>query len=181
MLFRSGVPTERILKALEVAHLDDITLDNLVDLNGMRAALKTGESTLDQLFPEERVPGPKPETLTDKLQVLATVDPTTGEIKSGEGGTTSPPDGREPAAMPPNDAAPGSPPTTVNVNQRPKRRSVQERLQAEGDAVAVKGSRALDEWWDGLSENDTAQITAVMDRAWREVAKKKDEEGKQHG
>ena len=67
------------------------------------------------------------------------------------------------------------------MNQRPKRRSVQERLQAEGDAVAVKGSRALDEWWDGLSENDTAQITAVMDRAWREVAKKKDEEGKQHG
>ena len=103
---KAGVPTERILKALEVAHLDDITLDNLVDLNGMRAALKTGESTLDQLFPEERVPGPKPETLTDKLQALATVDPTTGEIKSGEGGTTSPPDGAGAAALPPNDAAP---------------------------------------------------------------------------
>ena len=35
---KAGVPTERILKSLlEIAHLDDITLDHLIDLNGMRS------------------------------------------------------------------------------------------------------------------------------------------------
>ena len=78
---KMGVQTERVLKALEVNHLDDITLDHLVDLGGMRAALKTGESTLDQLFPEERAAGPTPETLEEKLKAISKVDPVTGEIK----------------------------------------------------------------------------------------------------
>ena len=180
---KAGVPTERILKALEIAHLDDITLDNLVDLNGMRSALRTGESTLDQLFPEERAPGPKPETLADKLEILAKVDPVTGEItESGAGGTTSTPGGAGAVTEPPKEAAPvaplDAPADVVNVSQRASRKSrqpsAQERLQKDGDAAAAKGTRALNDWWDDLSSDDIAQISAVMDRAWRETAKKED-------
>ena len=77
---KMGVSPERILRALEVKHLDDVTLDHLVDLGGMRAALKTGETSIDQLFPEERAPGPTPETLEEKLKAISKVDPQTGEI-----------------------------------------------------------------------------------------------------
>ena len=207
---KAGVPTERILKALEIAHLDDITLDNLVDLNGMRAALRTGESTLDQLFPEERAPGPKPETLTDKLEMLANVDPVTGEItqamqdaynlgtgfvqdgkrippeevlRSGEATAVAPsPDGAGADAKPPSRAAPVSPLDTpadvVNVSQRaprkPRQPSAQERLQNEGDAAAAKGTRALHEWWDGLSTDEAAQVSPAEYTAWKEAAKKGD-------
>lgn len=175
---KSGIPTERILKSLEVTHLDDITLDHLVDLNGMRSALKTGESTLDQLFPEERPPGPKPETLTDKLEALATVNPVTGEIAelgakdvSGGVGAAPEPTGAAPAST----ATEPAPADVVNVSPRRARKpSLQERLQKEGDAASAKGRRALDEWWDGLTNDETAQISAVMDRAWRETAKQKD-------
>ena len=79
---KMGIPTERILAALEgaVKHLDDISLEHLLDLNGMRSALKSGEFSIDSLFPEEKPMGPKPETLEEKLQALSKVDPVTGEI-----------------------------------------------------------------------------------------------------
>ena len=182
---KAGIPTERILKSLEVSHLDDITLDHLIDLNGMRSALKTGESSLDQLFPVEREPGQKAETLRDKLQMLSTVDPETGEIKeSGEGGTTSEPGGtgaETPPEPPGDEAAPVSPATTVNVPQRAKgsRRvqTTQERIQTDGDAAAAKGTHALKEWTDTLSADEMAQISPATARAWREKASWRDAPG----
>ncbi len=180
---KTGVPTERILKALEVAHLDDISLDHLVDLNGMRAALRTGESTLDQLFPEEKTPGPRPESLTEKLEMLSKVDPETGEIKESGGPakaeTSS--DGAGAATEPPSSTAPVSPTPeaaqTVVVPQRAPRaarrpEATQERLQAAGDAAAAKGMRGLDEWQDSLTSDELSSITVTQDRAWREAAAK---------
>ena len=177
-----GVPTERILKSLEIAHLDDLTLDHLIDLNGMRAALKTGESTLDQLFPEERAPGPKPETLADKLEMLAKVDPQTGEIKESGAETTASASnasgGAGAANEPPSpEAAPASPTEASKPQRGPRgarKASPQERLQVEGDIAAAKGTRVLNDWWNSLSEDDVAHVTAIMDRAWRETAKQKD-------
>jgi hypothetical protein len=173
---KAGVPTERILTALEVTHLDDITLDHLVDLNGMRSALRTGEATLDQLFPQEKPAGPKPDTLDDKLKALSRVDPETGEIKeSAESSPPTPPDGA--GAVHPSQAAPVSPPPheMVNVPQRTRgsRRvlTTLERLQADGDAAAAKGIAALAEWWDTLTSDEAAQITLAMDTAWREKAR----------
>ena len=179
---KAGVPTERILRSLKVPHLDDITLDHLIDLNGMRSSLRTGEANLDELFPEERAPGPKPETLTDKLELLAKVDPETGEIKESGAETTASASnasgGAGAANEPPSpEAAPASPTEAPKAQRGPRgarKLSPQERLQAEGDAAAAKGTRALNEWWDSLPNNDTALVTAIMDRAWRETAKTKD-------
>jgi hypothetical protein len=174
---KAGVQTERILKALEIKHIDDITLDHLVDLQGMRSALKTGEASLDQLFPEEKALGPKPETLIDKLTVLTKVDPRTGEIKESGAAEDHLAPGGAGAASPPRNAAPASPAETVKVGQRgPKsaRRAatLQERVKAEGDAAAAKGTHALNEWWESLSDDARGHISPAMDKTWQEVAAK---------
>ena len=168
---KAGVPIERILKALEVSHLDDITLDHLVDLSGMRSALKSGENTLDQLFPEERAPAPKPETLDDKLKALSRVDPQTGEIIEESDGAG--------AAEATSEAVPATAQTPVEHARAarargPRKPSIQERLQAEGAAAAAKGTRALDEWYDSLTSDDLASIPLAIDRVWHEIARKAD-------
>ena len=166
---KAGVPTERILKSLEVGNLDDITLEHLLDLNGMRSALKTGESSLDQLFPVEREPGPAPQTLTDKLQMLSTVDPETGEIKeSGAEAAASPTPGGAGAVV----ESPPGPTAPVSQRTRGSRRAQTtiERLQADGNAAAEKGKHKLYEWWDTLSGDEVAQITPEMDAAFRAKA-----------
>jgi hypothetical protein len=170
---KAGVPTERVLTALEVKHLDDITLDHLVDLNGMRSAIKSGEATLDQLFPEERTPAPPPETLGDKLRAVAKVDPQTGEILGDAPSATeaqgSPRAGEDARQF-------GQSPAPPKAGQRgPKgarKASPLGRLQTEGDAVAAKGLRALAEWLDGLPSDDALYVTMAMDRAWKETARK---------
>jgi hypothetical protein len=144
---KSGIATERVLKALEVAHPDDITLDHLVDLSGMRAALKSGEATLDQLFPVERAPeGPKPETLDEKLQAVSKVQPK-AEESAPASGQRGPRSARKAAA------------------------AEQERLKAAGNAAAAKGMRAYTEWFDGLTPNETAEISPAQSSAWIAIAK----------
>jgi hypothetical protein len=164
-----GVTTERILKALEINHLDDITLDHLVDLGGMRSALKTGEATLDQLFPEERDLGPKPETTEDKLRALSNIDPQTGEIKNADASAAAS-GGAGAAVTPPSPAAPVS-----SRAAKAKKPSAQERFQELGDAAAAKGNRALDEFLDLLTSDELAMLTDAMEARWREIAAKADE------
>ena len=171
---KMGVQTERLLKALDVAHVDDISLENLVDLNGMRSALKNNESTLDQLFPEERPPGPKPETLAEKLKAISQVDPRTGEITEF-GVTTQTSDGAGAAELPPSPAAPVSPaPEPAPRSTRARKPSLDERVQAEGDAFAAKGTRALEEWLDFLGSDEIARVTSSAEKRWREIAEKAD-------
>jgi hypothetical protein len=166
---KAGVPTERVLKALEITHTDDITLEHLVDLQGMRQALKTGETTLDQLFPEERAPGPKPETLDAKLDAISHVDPETGEIKTPTEGQGSPPaaDSAKPATEPAEPAKAGQ-----RGPKAARKASPTERLQVEGAAAAAKGPRALTEWKETLNEEDVAHISVAMERGWKEIAAK---------
>jgi hypothetical protein len=168
---KMGVQTERVLRALEISHLDDVTLDHLVDLGGMRAALKTGESTLDQLFPEERAAGPTPETLEEKLKAISKVDPVTGEIK--ESGVSAPtPDGAGAAVLPPSPAAPVSPEPPPRAPRAARKPSLEERLQADGDAAAAKGTRFLDEWMDFLTSDEIARVTSAMEKRWRDIAER---------
>ena len=72
--------------------------------------------------------------------------------------------------------APVSPAETVNVPQRTRgSRRVQttlERIQADGDKAAAKGTRALNEWWDTLTSDEVALVTATMDEAWKATASK---------
>lgn len=186
---KAGVPTERVLRALEVKHLDDITLDQLVDLNGMRSAIKSGEATLDQLFPEERAAPPPPESLGDKLRAVAKVDPKTGEINP----QTPPPqpeyiqraaDALQEAAVigqafvkdgqvleTDQVLAPAEPGKRGPKGAR-KAASERERLQAEGDAAAANGVRAFEDWRDALTSADEGYVTIAMEKVWKEAASK---------
>jgi hypothetical protein len=57
-----GVNAERICKALDVPSMEAVTLDHLVTLTGMHNALKTGEGTVEVMFPVEvpKVPSAPP-------------------------------------------------------------------------------------------------------------------------
>ncbi|MGJ0397443.1 MAG: hypothetical protein ACR65U_14570 [Methylocystis sp.] len=77
-----GVAEERIFAALDIAGVEEITLDHLATLTGAKSALKNGEATLDELFPAPTTKAAEPKgTLADRLDALASVDPETGEVK----------------------------------------------------------------------------------------------------
>jgi hypothetical protein len=176
---KMGVPTERVLRALEVSHLDDLTLEHLVDLNGMRSALKTGESTLDQLFPEERTPGPKPETLEDKLKTLATIDPKTGEVREAgaieealkEAVVTGQAFVKDGKVLKTEDVVAEAPKAGQRGPRSARKPSPQERLQAEGDAAVAKGRAAYSQWYEALTPDDVPHVSVQMDRRWQEALK----------
>jgi hypothetical protein len=69
-----GVTPERIFKALGVAAIDDVTLEHMGTLTAMRATLKNGEASVEEMFPvEPALPPPgarKP--IAAKLDELAT-------------------------------------------------------------------------------------------------------------
>lgn len=46
-----GVTPEQICAALNVGGVDDINLDHLATLTGMRSAIKSGEATVEEMFP----------------------------------------------------------------------------------------------------------------------------------
>jgi hypothetical protein len=66
-----GVAPDQVFSALGVNGGEDITLDHVVILRGMFAALKNEEATVEQLFPPARsvIPQAQPNTaLTDRLK-----------------------------------------------------------------------------------------------------------------
>jgi hypothetical protein len=176
---KMGVPTERVLRALEVSHLDDLTLEHLVDLNGMRSALKTGETTLDSLFPEERAPGPKPETLEDKLKIMATIDPRTGEVREGgpveealkEAAVTGQAFVKDGQVLKTEDVVAEAPKAGQRGPRSARKPSLQDRLQVEGDAAMAKGRAEFDHWYEALTPDDLPHISVVMDQRWRAALK----------
>lgn len=66
-----GVTPERIFVALEIHGLDDITLDHMPTLIGMHSALKSGEATVEEMFPIAKPAGEKPKDLGSRLDRLA--------------------------------------------------------------------------------------------------------------
>lgn len=53
---KAGASQEQVLQAIERKGVDDITVDDLVTLTGLRTAIKDGESTIEEAL------GPKPDT-----------------------------------------------------------------------------------------------------------------------
>ena len=80
-----GVDTPRVLRKLEVQSVEEITLDDLMDLQALRTSVKSGEHAIDELFPAESGPTIRPKGTEETLKALAGVDPETGEIKAGLG------------------------------------------------------------------------------------------------
>jgi hypothetical protein len=66
-----GVTPDQVFQALNIAGADDIALDHITTLVGMHAALKSGESTVEEMFPRQPPAGAVPKDLAGKLDVLA--------------------------------------------------------------------------------------------------------------
>jgi hypothetical protein len=77
-----GVVVERVFAAINVQTEADITLDHLTELRGMYTALREGETSIDEAFPEIR-PGQGPVRMPQRdsapsPQTSASVAPLTG-------------------------------------------------------------------------------------------------------
>jgi hypothetical protein len=111
--------------------------------------------------------------------VLSGVDPKTGEITES-GAVSGAPDGTGAAPMPPSVAAPVTPPetpspaseSTKRVSRAPRKPSLLERLQVEGDIAAAKGTQALQEFMAVMTSDEMAVVTIQMDRTWQETAER---------
>ncbi|TIL34267.1 hypothetical protein [Mesorhizobium sp.] len=66
-----GVTPERVFAVLEINGLDDISLDHMTTLIGMHSALKSGESSVEEMFPIAKPKGEQPADLKGKLDQLA--------------------------------------------------------------------------------------------------------------
>lgn len=66
-----GVTPEQIFAALDVEDLEGITVDHITTLTGMHAALKSGESTVEEMFPKTPAKGDAPKGTKAKLDKLA--------------------------------------------------------------------------------------------------------------
>ena len=132
---KANIGVERLLKALDKPSVDDVDLDDLMTMNGWRVAITQGDSSLDEIFPEERKPGPK--NLSEKLDALANGSPPApvggeGEGSAApnapspsEGGSSNPPEGAaapgvEGAAASPSDGKPARKPAS-GPDRRPAR------------------------------------------------------------
>jgi hypothetical protein len=98
---KTGVGIERLLKALDKTQAEDINLDDLVMMTGWRTAITQGDSSLDEIFPEERKTPAKP-SLAEQMDALAAKpDAAAGTplaADAGEAAATA----TTPAASPPN-------------------------------------------------------------------------------
>lgn len=101
---KANISIERLLKAIGKPTAEDMDLDDLATMTGWRTAIQHGDSTLDEIFPEERKPGPKKD-LGEQLDDLAnssTQETPTGVEGEGsaaqpaspsESGSSNPPEG----------------------------------------------------------------------------------------
>jgi hypothetical protein len=51
---KMGAPADRVLAAIGRAGIEDVTLDDLAILRGFASAIKSGETTVDQAFPDPK-------------------------------------------------------------------------------------------------------------------------------
>jgi hypothetical protein len=177
---KAGIPVERVLKALAAPSIEEITLDDLISLNGWRTSLLHGDATVEDLFPEDKPPAER-KTLDQKLDALAGDTnaggpPIPPEQGTGDGVTSNAPhppeptgaatDGRTPeAAAPPQDEK-VSPAQIAAASRR-------SLLTTQGNDAAAKGQAALKAWLDDLDGNDSALVTVTMTRAWSKTASAK--------
>ncbi|MCW5695835.1 MAG: hypothetical protein KIS96_03760 [Bauldia sp.] len=125
---RFGVTPAQVFESLGLASEIDITLDHIPVLRGMYAALKNGESTVEEMFaPASKAAGHA--TVANPLSD-ETVDPETGEIQS-TGETAKP----SPASDAPAGGA-GDSTANPQTDERLALGAAQAAVVTETDAVA---------------------------------------------
>jgi hypothetical protein len=107
-LGKMGVPPDRIFTRLGIAGLADLTMEHLVTLRGMTAAIRDNEIDVDEAFPCEGKPEPATEKARGMEGLKATLDSqivvTGGHVPQksvGEAGATG-----QPTGIPTGTAAP---------------------------------------------------------------------------
>lgn len=173
-----GATPEQIFVALGIGGLDDLTLEHMSTLTGMHSALKSGEATVEEMFPKQAAPGEKPKTLAEGLDKLANAgktDPSSAQSDdaSGAGATDTGAATSDASPLPEESAnaeasATSSPRRAAARNTKPAEppqiteASARERGKtdaAEGkersdvpDDVKVAGPQIVKAWFAGFDE-----------------------------
>ena len=66
-----GVTQQQLFEALEVSGPDDIDQERYLNLVGMHQAIRSGEATIEEMFPVKRELAAKPGNLGERLDALA--------------------------------------------------------------------------------------------------------------
>ncbi len=178
-----GVTPEQIFAALGIGGLDDLALEHMGTLTGMRSALKSGEATVEEMFPKQPVAGEKPKTLAEGLDKLANAgapaDPAASAAGQATEGTaqkaeaSSPPEAtaKAEAGAPPArrasatnkpDAAKALDADTARQRGRDDARACRERSEVPEDVRAAKLAGA---WFEGHDEVTEADVDAATGSA----------------
>ncbi|GAA2887790.1 hypothetical protein GGQ99_004743 [Aminobacter niigataensis] len=131
-----GVKPEQIFEILEIGGLDDIGPDQYMTLIGMHQALRSGEATVEEMFPVKRQAGDKPAGLKGRLDQLAG-----GADKSKEG-TAAAPKNSEAGPSPEASEKPGESSPADNAGQQPSSDSTSKSDDGDPIAVATRKGRA---------------------------------------
>jgi hypothetical protein len=90
-LQKFGATAEMVFRKLGVKGVEEITLDHLVMLRGIATALKEGDTTVDEVFAEEKpAPASKTDAVKDKLRAKAQ-DTKPAAAVDPQAGNSSPP------------------------------------------------------------------------------------------
>lgn len=179
---KTGIPLDKVLKALAAPSIEEVSLDDLVTMTGWRTALKQGDATIEDLFPDEKPPSER-RTLDQRLEALAgagdkdaAVSPT-AEQGEGAGVTSNAPppepdrgvaEGRTPIGDAPPSTAEEAKANLSAAQTESEARRIE--LTAQGDIAAAKGEKALKEWLDDLDGNAAALVTIAMTKRWSKAA-----------
>lgn len=176
------ITEKQIFDALDVSGEADIGLDQVATLSGLRAGLKNGETTVDDVFPKHEAVQSASKGLTGMLDAIAAADPPhdpeTGEVLNEETDPTGEKSGArlkgmldERAAAAAGEAGP------VNVPPPPP---PPEKLMENAQRVAKEGSVAFKKWSDRLNAIEYAAIEPHID-SFAQRAAYADEERKKKG
>jgi hypothetical protein len=124
-----GVKPEQIFTALEVEGLDDIGLEEMTSLIGMHSALKSGEATVEEMFPVARPKADKPADLESRMDRLA------DEFAAGSSHSSTPSE-EGPAASGPDVLSSGSAPAGAEPTPQHAPAGIASELEAKASAIA---------------------------------------------
>ena len=121
-----GVKPEQIFHALDVQGLEEITLEHMPTLLGMHASLKSGEATVEEMFPAEKASVPEPQ----KPKPAAAAAP------AKDVATAAPPQ-QEPARQ--ADDVPGEPPAKPAGTVPPSQQQAPAKAKPAADTDDLLG------------------------------------------
>jgi len=67
---KAGIEPERVYTALGIKGIEDVGLDELEIVTGIKTAIKSGDTTINEAFPREEVKMPTPKALIEKIADL---------------------------------------------------------------------------------------------------------------